>query len=1182
MGNLYDPIRIRASYDRNVNIFFKNASNNTEKYLTLQYTYQNGGSGAGSAGVRVVNGGITSTIMSFNASPISTITTAYLSNFAVNINPILSTYTYYLTGPKTYLPPSTTVSRNIMVGGGTSDTTTLTYSSDGGASWLPLKFTPLTSSCLGVAWGSDKWIATGESGEASLIYSYNATNWYPINNSIFTVRGRSVAWNGSLWVAGGEGTNTLAYSIDGINWTGLGTSIFTVGRSVAWNGSVWVAAGEGTNTLAYSADGSNWTGLGTTIFTRANSVAWGGLFVAAGAGGNTLAYSTDGMAWSGLGPVLTTGTAVAWNGSNWLAGGGTEVATSSDGLSWSKRQNIVSNIKAIGVAASNWVITGSSTAYSTDGINWTGSKGFDIEGYALANRESRLYQQTTFLPVYVVSAAMYYTTNGSNWIPVTEPFTGTISCMAWNGTIWVAGGAGIYQIAYSIDGLSWSGIPIANMVSVLSVAWGLGGWIACGASRLGLTYATSPDGVTWTTVSASVSGFFPAQANGIAWAENVWVAVGSGRGSGIVFSIDAVNWVAQQTPAFTVGRCVANNGDYWIAGGDYLAATLAYSYDGAVWVGLGNSVFSSTVRGIAWGNNLWVAVGSGTNSIAFSYDGISWIGIGTSIFTNGLSIAYNGTQWFATGNGPNTLAISFDGVTWVPRGSSVGGTLIAQTILPNSLLNINEPVQIRWDLSGVILLTPSSLEKPRNSSIGWGTRAASLDGYISNAELTFRIRETSSAFIMGFSELPANGYTAINYGFYITNVNTLLIYELGVQVASYGPIKVNDNLNLKFTGTQIVYSVNSTAIRTVARSVGNPLYLSSSFRTPGSRVDSISFQPFNQMTLTPPVPDSFSYLASIKPARDDLQYVTYSMQAGTGIPPGNWQFDLPISGNLSSLSSVLYADFLLNSTKLFSTNYIVAGYTQPSTYMVQFNVSTYIATSPTDTISVNLRTQRGTGESYFYNAYSTPTSTFIADVRNNIYNLSSVSYLQFYHTSFNSGIQTSELVISINNVSTPMQNYIDSNYGVNMNKGYIVWPNRLAGLSINNRFNDMQTRNLTYTGSLYNASDSNLKSDIEYAETDSIYEKINRLPLRRYGFTPEYLSTFQPTDRHQIGIITSEVAEEFPEIVNSVEPSHLLSNLNVIDRGQFKFAHLGATQRLIQKVSTLAGEIRAIRYTVEY
>jgi hypothetical protein len=147
-----------------------------------------------------------------------------------------------------------------------------------------------------------------------------------------------------------------------------------------------------------------------------------------------------------------------------------------------------------------------------------------------------------------------------------------------------------------------------------------------------------------------------------------------------------------------------------------------------------------------------------------------------------------------------------------------------------------------------------------------------------------------------------------------------------------------------------------------------------------------------------------------------------------------------------------------------------------------------------------------------------------------------------------------------------------------MNKGYMVWPNRLYGISINNRYNDLQTRNLTYSGSLYNASDPKLKSGIEYAPIDELYEKVDRLSLRYYGFSDSYLSTFKPADRHQIGLITSEVQPIFPEFVNSVEPAHLdMDTLNVIDRGQLKFAHLGATQKLIEKISTLSGETKDLR-----
>jgi hypothetical protein len=294
---------------------------------------------------------------------------------------------------------------------------------------------------------------------------------------------------------------------------------------------------------------------------------------------------------------------------------------------------------------------------------------------------------------------------------------------------------------------------------------------------------------------------------------------------------------------------------------------------------------------------------------------------------------------------------------------------------------------------------------------------------------------------------------------------------------------------------------------------------------------------------------------------------------------GEWRFSVPVSGNLSSLSTILYADLAVNSTKLFSTNSIVSGISQqPSTYNISFMVSNFISTLATDTINLNIRTQRGTGESYFYTAYSTPTSTLSTLVMNDIYNLSSISYLQFYHTSFNSGIQTSELTLSLNSLSTNTQKYIDSNYNLSMNRGYMVWPNRLYGISINNRYNDLQTRNVTYSGSLFNASDSNLKSDIQYANVDDLYERIMNLPLRQYGFTPAYLSTFQPQDRHQIGVLTTELGPIFPKMINTVEPDFLgLSTLDTVDRAQLKFAHLGATQRLIQKVSTISGELRHLR-----
>jgi len=95
-----------------------------------------------------------------------------------------------------------------------------------------------------------------------------------LGTAIFSDGAYGVAWNGTRFVVGGRGTNSLAYSTDGITWTGLGTGIFsTTGYSIAWNGTRFVATGAGTNTIAYSDDGITWTGLGTSILSSTAGVA---------------------------------------------------------------------------------------------------------------------------------------------------------------------------------------------------------------------------------------------------------------------------------------------------------------------------------------------------------------------------------------------------------------------------------------------------------------------------------------------------------------------------------------------------------------------------------------------------------------------------------------------------------------------------------------------------------------------------------------------------------------------------------------------------------------------------------------------------------------------------------------------------------------------------------------------
>jgi hypothetical protein len=113
------------------------------------------------------------------------------------------------------------------------------------------------------------------------------------------------------------------------------------------------------------------------------------------------------------------------------------------------------------------------------------------------------------------------------------------------------------------------------------------------------------------------------------------------------------------------------NGSIWVACSNN-TNTLAYSYDGINWIGLGTAIFSITATCVEWNGKMWVACGSGTNSLAYSYDGINWTGLGTSIITNaalGGQVSWNGFVWLATGqlasSGSGTFAASSpDGINW--------------------------------------------------------------------------------------------------------------------------------------------------------------------------------------------------------------------------------------------------------------------------------------------------------------------------------------------------------------------------------------------------------------------------------------------------------------------------------------------------------------------------------------
>jgi hypothetical protein len=151
-------------------------------------------------------------------------------------------------------------------------------------------------------------------------------------------------------------------------------------------------------------------------------------------------------------------------------------------------------------------------------------------------------------------------------------------------------------------------------------------------------------------------------------------------GNVLTYSTNGINWLTSGTtiPLTTI-RALEYSGTIFVAGGTNTVHSLTYSDDGIHWFGSGNTTIKS-VSAIRWsgygprGASLFVAAGSqadisGGNTLAYSYGGLHWTGLGNAMFggnsqlVNGEAIEWNGQFWLAAASGSPTydLATSFTG-----------------------------------------------------------------------------------------------------------------------------------------------------------------------------------------------------------------------------------------------------------------------------------------------------------------------------------------------------------------------------------------------------------------------------------------------------------------------------------------------------------------------------------------
>ena len=281
-------------------------------------------------------------------------------------------------------------------------------------------------------------LTTNASRPFTIYYSTNFTTL-----STFTLAG-----------GGGITPSTIQYSYDGSNWKGIVTGGFQYGcQGIGKLNNYWIATGQydggasRIGSIQRSTNGSNWNLNTSGGFAGGRCVCQNytigntSPYALVGGGGGTLGsiqYSSDGGAtWNSnvSGGYINNCSALAWNGSYWLAGGinTTILVETNDSIQ-------------ISTDGSNWSPSG--TTYTTNGLTWNGSYWIACGG-------------GNTVPISIQKSF-----TGSNWIQSVSVKFNTANSAAWNGSMWVAVGLPQYSdgpsynsnttIQYSYDGLNWS------------------------------------------------------------------------------------------------------------------------------------------------------------------------------------------------------------------------------------------------------------------------------------------------------------------------------------------------------------------------------------------------------------------------------------------------------------------------------------------------------------------------------------------------------------------------------------------------------------------------------------------------------------------------------------------------------------------------------------------------------
>jgi hypothetical protein len=314
---------------------------------------------------------------------------------------------------------------------------------------------------------------------------YNARRFLFFGNGFFNEVSSSYGQEENVRTADGTSSSGVVLSNDMYN---AAAGAFGNGRyvSVGVNGTVWTSADAANWTRHYSGIQSS---LGP-IITDSNRY----LLVATS---QPILVSADGLSFFPAGNAPTgIVSAVAFDGSNYVAVGGSQIYSSSNSTTWVQRtSNTSQSLAAMCRGPARWVAVGAggTVVTSPNTLSWT------LRSSGTANSLNGVAFGNAIHVAVGNGGTIVSSPDGAAWDVQFSGTTANLNQIRFlNGQFFAVGGNG--TILLSSDGSTWSPANSQTSLPLFDAAYGDGYYVVCGST----VFLLSTNGTNWQDITTKV------------------------------------------------------------------------------------------------------------------------------------------------------------------------------------------------------------------------------------------------------------------------------------------------------------------------------------------------------------------------------------------------------------------------------------------------------------------------------------------------------------------------------------------------------------------------------------------------------------------------------------------------------------------------------------------------------